>query len=42
VIETLEKSSGMLQNFWALFSIMPIHFKCFRVKAAIVLDYMAL
>jgi len=28
VVETLEKSSGMLQNFWVQLSITPIHFQC--------------
>jgi len=31
VVETLEKSSEMLQNFWVRFSITPINFQCFEL-----------
>jgi len=31
VVETFEKSSEMLQNFWIQLSITPIHFQCFEL-----------
>jgi len=31
MIKMLEKSSGMLQNIWVQFSIMPIYFQCFEL-----------
>jgi len=38
VVETLKKSSGMLQTFWVRFSITPIHFQCFEIGQHYVLD----
>jgi len=31
VVETLKKSSEMLQNFWVRFSITPLHFQSFEL-----------
>jgi len=42
VVETLEKSSKMLQNFLVRFSVTPIHFHCFELGQQYVLDYMVL
>jgi len=41
VVETLEKSSEMMQNFWVI-CITPIHFQCFELGLQKVLDQMAL